>query len=233
MNSLKYGDRKSLGAQEPDSNGEARAPGPTPEELTSALGPTLLRVAWLAILLGLGMELLLILASSTGGDLGGRPLVADLVKNVSWSVFVCVGLAVGTAVAEARVPAMGFMGLLSAPLAFKISRVLHKSALQALVVSPLLLVVIKGLEYGCLGLGVGWVSQRRWGGALAHLGVGLLVGLAFGGSEIAYATGGTFQLSSADFLREAVDEILFPVGCSMVLFAATALGKRAASHGKA
>lgn len=241
INSLKYGDRKSLGAQEPDSNGEARAPGPTPEELTSALGPTLLRVAWLAILLGLGMELLLVLASSTGGGLGGRPLVADLVKNVSWSVFVCVGLAVGTAVAEARVPAMGFMGLLSAPLAFKISRVLHKSALQALVVSaggagdltPLLLVVIKGLEYGCLGLGVGWVSQRRWGGALAHLGVGLLVGLAFGGSEVAYATGGTFQLSSANFLREAVDEILFPVGCSMVLFAATALGKRAASHGKA
>jgi hypothetical protein len=242
MNSLKYDDRKSLGAQEPDSNGEARAPGTTPKELTPALGPTLLRVAWLAILLGLAMELLLVLASSLGGALGGLgPLVADLVRNVSWSVFVCVGLAVGTAVVEARVPAIGFMGLLSAPVAFKISRVLHKGTLQALAVSaggvgdlsPFLVVVIKGLEYGCLGLGVGWVSQRRWGGALAHLGVGLLVGLGFGGSEIAYAMGGTFQLSSADFLSEAVDEILFPVGCSMVLFAATALGKRAASRGEA
>jgi hypothetical protein len=148
---------------------------------------------------------------------------------------------VGTAVVEARVPVMGLLGLISAPLAFGISRVLHKGALQALAVSaggaddlsPLLVVAIKGLEYGCLGLGVGWVSQRRWGGALAHLGVGLLVGLGFGGSEIAYATGGIFQLPTADFLSEAVDEILFPVGCSMVLFAAKTLGKRAASHGGA
>jgi len=45
---------------------------------------------------------------------------ADLVKNVSWSVFVCVGLAVGTAVTQSRVPVMGFLGLISAPLAFGI-----------------------------------------------------------------------------------------------------------------
>jgi hypothetical protein len=229
-----------MGAQESYSNGQACAPGITPQAPTSALGTTLLRVAWLAILLGLVMELLLVLASSFGGVLGGLgPLVADLVKNVSWSVFVCVGLAVGTAAVEARAAVMCFLGLISAPLAFAISRALHKGALQALEInagggedlSPLLVVAIKGLEYGCLGLGVGWVSQRRWGGALAHLAVGLLVGLGFGGSEIAYATGGTFQLSTAAFLSDAVYEVLFPVGCSMVLFAATTLGKRAASHG--
>ena len=90
--------------------------------------------------------------------------------------------------------------------------------------------VIKGLEYGCLGLGIGWVSQRRWGGALAHLAVGLLVGLVFVGSEIAYATGGTFQLSAAELLSEGINEILFPVGCAMVLFSATTLGQRAARY---
>ena len=226
-------------AQESDSNGQARAPGPTPET-TSNLGSTLLRVAWLAILLGLAMEFLLVLASSFGGALGGLgPLAADLVKNVSWSIFVCVGLAVGTAAVEARVAVMCFLGLISAPLAFAISRALHKGALQALEInagggedlSPLVVVAIKGLEYGCLGLGVAWVSQRRWGGALAHLGVGLLVGLVFGGSDIAYATGGTFQESTADFLSDAVYEVLFPAGCAMVLFAATTLDKRAASHG--
>jgi hypothetical protein len=199
-----------------------------------------LRVAWLAILLGLAMEFLLVLASSFGGALGDLgPLVADLVKNVSWSVFVCVGLAVGTAVVQARVPVMGFLGLISAPIAFGISRAVHKAAVQALEIdtsgaedlSPLVVVAIKGLEYGCLGLAVGWVSQRPWGGALAHLGVGLLIGLVFGGSEIAYATGGTFQLSTANFLSAAVYEVLFPVGCAMVLFAATTLGKRVESHG--
>jgi hypothetical protein len=226
---------------ESDTNDQARPPGPAPEP-TSALGATLLRVAWLAILLGLVMELLLVLVSSIGGGLGGLgPFVAGLIKSVSWSVFVCVGLALGTAVVQARPAVMGFLGLLSAPLAFEISRVLHKAALNALEVygggsdglSPLLVAVIKGLEYGCLGVGIGWVSRRRWGGAMAHLAVGLLVGLGFGGIQIAYAAGGTLQLSSADFLSAAVNEVLFPAGCSIVLFGATTLGKRVAPQGAA
>jgi hypothetical protein len=55
-----------MGAQGSASNGQARAPATTPVELTPALGSTLLRVAWLAILLGLVMELLLVLALSSG-----------------------------------------------------------------------------------------------------------------------------------------------------------------------
>jgi hypothetical protein len=227
-----------MSEQESHSSNQARAPGPTPEP-TSDLGATLLRVAWLAILLGLVMELLLVLVSTFGGGLSGLgPFVADLTKSVSWSVFVCVGLALGTAVVDARGPVMGFLGLLSAPLAFEISRVLHKGVLNALEVaggggddlSPLLVALIRGLEYGCLGLGIGWVSRRRWGGAMAHLAVGLLVGLVFGSIEIAYATGGTYQLSGADFLGAAINEILFPAGCSMVLFGATTLGKRVAPN---
>jgi hypothetical protein len=80
------------------------------------LGPTLLRVAWLAILLGLAMEgLLLLLTGGFGEVLGLRSAVADLVKNVSWSVFVCAGLAVGTTLSKIRVPAMGLLGFLAAP----------------------------------------------------------------------------------------------------------------------
>jgi hypothetical protein len=192
-------------------------------------------VAWLAILLGLVMEaLLLVLGGALGDVLGLKPLVADLVRSVSWSVFVCVGLAVGTAVAKARMPLMGFLGLLSAPIAFEASRILHKGALEALAVSggggddlsPVLIAVIKGIEYGFLGLGIGWVSQRRWGGALAHMGVGLLVGLIFGGAEIALAAGATPPPPTADLLTESINEVLFPVGCSIVLFSATVLGKK-------
>jgi hypothetical protein len=225
-------------AQEPDqmTSAGAQAPEPAPD-----LGGTLLRVAWLAILLGLAMEALLLLLGGALGDvLGLRPLVADLVRSVSWSVFVCVGLAVGTAVAKARVPLMGFLGLLSAPLAFEVSRILHKGTLEALAVSgggggdlsPVLIAAIKGLEYGCLGLGIGWVSQRRWGGALAHMGVGLLVGLVFGGAEIALAAGATPPPPAADLLTEGINEVLFPVGCSLVLFSATVLGKKITTHGE-
>ena len=53
------------------------------------LGRTLLRVAWLAIALGLAMEALLLLLGSRFGEiLGVKSIVADLAKNLSWSVFV-------------------------------------------------------------------------------------------------------------------------------------------------
>lgn len=184
-------------------------------EYNGNLGATLLRVAWLAIALGIAMEaLLLLLGTGFGEALGLRSVAADLVRNVSWSVFVCAGLAIGTAVVKARVP---LMGLLSAPLAFEASRVIHKGALEALAVSggdvsPVLIAVIKGLEYGCLG--IGWVSQRRWGGALAHVAVGVV----FGATELALAAGASPAPPASELFVEGVND---------VLFSATALGKKA------
>ena len=214
-------------------------PDQTRQEPAPDFGSMLLRVAWLAILLGLGMEvLLLVLGGAVGDVLGVGPIVADFVRNITWSVFVCVGLAVGTAVARARVPLMGFLGLFSAPLAFEASRVFHKGTLEALAVSvpggeglsPVLIAVVKGLEYGCLGLLVGWVSQRPWGGAAAHAAAGLLVGLTFGSVEIALASTVAPLPPLADLLVEGINEVLFPVGCALVLFSANVLGKRAANR---
>jgi hypothetical protein len=225
-----------MSAQGLDQDNRDRASAP---EASSSLGATLLRAAWLAILLGLLMEvLLLVLGGALGEELGLRPLVADLVRSVSWSVFVCVGLAVGTAVAKARGPLMGFLGLFSAPLAFEVSRVLHKGTLEALAVSggadeglsPLLVALIKGLEYGCLGIGIGWVSQRRWGGAAAHVAVGLLVGLTFGGLELSFAMRATPPPPAADLFAGGLNDVLFPVGCALVLFSAGVLGKKAAGR---
>jgi hypothetical protein len=216
--------------QDSDQTNEVQAPD---------LGATLLRVAWLAVILGLVMELLLLVLGGAVGDaLGLKPFVADLVRNVTWSVFVCAGLAVGTAVVKARAPLMGFLGLVSGPLAFEASRVVHKGTLEALAItgggggdlSPVLVAVIKGIEYGCLGLGIGWVSQRRWGGAAAHVAVGLLVGLAFGSMELALVAGATPPPPTSDLFVEGVNEVLFPVGCSLVLFSAGVLGKKTADR---
>jgi hypothetical protein len=94
---------------------------------------TLLRAAWLAILLGVLMEALLLLFAAGFGIFPGlETIAADLVRQVSWSTFVCVGLAIGTAVSRARVPLMGVIGVLAAPLAFSISRSLHQGATKAL-----------------------------------------------------------------------------------------------------
>ncbi|MDQ4127140.1 MAG: hypothetical protein M3151_04190 [Actinomycetota bacterium] len=66
---------------------------------------------------------------------GLSPLVAELVGGVSWSFIVCIGLAVGTTIPKMRVPAMGILGFLAAPLAFEVSRVLHKGTLEAFAVT--------------------------------------------------------------------------------------------------
>jgi hypothetical protein len=216
---------------------EERADAPAQQSSAASpnLGLRLLRVAWLAIALGMAMEgLLLLLGAGLGRTLGLESIVADLVGNVSWSVFVCCGLAIGTAVAKARVPVMGFLGLLAAPAAFEVSRALHKGTLEAMattgggseVLSPILVGFIKALEYGCLGLAIAWVGQRPWGGAVAHITVGLLVGLVFGGTIVALTMGSTPPPPPADALTVGVNEVIFPIGCSLVLFSAGALGKR-------
>jgi hypothetical protein len=220
------------------TNGQAQSDNNTQvpsDGATAGLGTTLLRVAWLAILLGFMMEGVLLLLGAGLGDLFGLgPVVAGFVKNVSWSVFVCVGLAVGTAVSKARVQAMGLSGLLAAPLAFEVSRALHKGTLEALAASgggsdgasPVLIVVVKALEYAALGIAIGWVGKRPWGGATAHAAAGLAVGLAFGGTILALTMGASPQPPFADLVTQGVNEVLFPVGCSLVLFSAGALGKQ-------
>ena len=66
---------------------ETRNDAPTQEASAAAssnLGATLLRVAWLAILLGMVMEgTLLLLSAGFGNFLGLKSIVADLVGNVS------------------------------------------------------------------------------------------------------------------------------------------------------
>src|SRR3712207_211849 len=92
---------------------ETRTDAPAQEASAASpnLGVKLLWVAWLAIGLGFAMEgLLLLLGAGLDKSLEVGSIVADLIKNLSWSVFVCVGLAVGTAVAKARVPVMGLLG---------------------------------------------------------------------------------------------------------------------------
>ena len=212
---------------------------PTSPPAVANLGATLLRAAWLAILLGFVMEALLLLFAAGFGSLPGLKAVsADLVRQVSWSTIVCVGLALGTAASKVRAPLVGLIGLLAAPLAFTVSRGLHQGAVKTLEIvgagsdAPpvLLLAVLKGVEYACLGLAIFWVGNRPWGGMMVHIAVGLVVGILFGGTIVAltYWTAPE-PLATADLVSRGANEILFPVGCSLVLFAATAMGERAQS----
>jgi len=194
-----------------------------------------LNVGWLAVLLGLVMEVILVaLAAGFGTLKGANPILADLVQKVSWSVVVCVGLAVGTTAKKARGPRMGLAGLLAAPLAFMVARSLHKGAMQALEVastagpspSLALIALIKGLQYGSLGLTLDWVEKKPWGGLAAHLETGLAAGIVFGSLLLVLSIQAAPQTPPLPALvSRAANEFLFPVGCAFVIYVSKVMKK--------
>ncbi len=191
--------------------------------------PKILTVAWMAILLGFAVELiLLVVAAGMSGGLGKpAPFVADLIQKVSWSFLVCVGIGVGTAALRARPVVMGVLGLVAAPMAFTVAKALHKGATAALGLagvaggpSPLLVAAIKAVQYGLFGVLLGMIS-RRPGTSLGVYGlVGLGVGVVFGGVVTALiAQAGA---SGSALVTRALNELIFPLGCALVLYVADA-----------
>ena len=194
----------------------------------------LLRVAWLAILLGLLLQLALLLAAAGLGIFAGlRPLLAETARNVGWSVLVCTGVAVGRVAAEGRPPLMGIAGLLAAPLALTVANTIQKGIAAALNLpeaagtASVWVLVLKAAEYGCLAAALGWIGRWAWAGASAYGAAGLLAGILFGGAVlVVVAQSAPTPLSTAALLVKGVNELAFPVGCALTIFVAEILGKR-------
>ncbi|MDX2044174.1 MAG: hypothetical protein SF097_23400 [Acidobacteriota bacterium] len=217
-----------------------------PKADKASFSRTLLHVAWMAILLGLIVEtLILIVAASFGSVLAAKPFLADLTQKVSWSVIVCMGLALARGAtrlfaATAQTVLVGAAGLLTAPAAFAVARSLHEGVQEALFIkvfqggagSPVLLALIKGVEYGCLGALLMWIGKQVWGKALAHAGAGLVIGIVFGAVLIgAMAWGMASPMSVGTIISRALNEIINPVGCSLTLYSAEILGRSQVAAG--
>jgi hypothetical protein len=194
---------------------------------------TLLRVAWLAIVLGLLLQLaVLLVAAGFGTAVNPRPVLAETFRTVSWSLLVCVGVALGRVAAKGRVPLEGATGLLAAPLALTVANTVQKGVAEALNAAdtpagpaPLWVLALKAAEYACLGLALGWVGRRARGSALGHIAAGLVTGFVFGGAFLALVVqSATTSLSTPSLLVRGVNELLFPVGCALVVFIAEVLG---------
>ena len=193
---------------------------------------TLLRVAWLAILLGLLLQLaVLLVAAGFGTTTSPRPLLAETFKTVSWSLLVCVGVALGRVAAKGHLHLESVTGLLAAPLALTAANAVQKGVAEAVDAAgvpagpaPLWVLAIKATEYGCLGLALEWTGRRAWHSALGHMAVGLMTGVFFGGLFLAVVvqTART-SLSTPALLARGLNELLFPVGCALVVFIAEVL----------
>jgi hypothetical protein len=194
-------------------------------------GPTVLKVVWISIGLGIGMEVLLLLtAAAFGSAQSVKPFIAELTQKITWSFIVCVGLAIGRLASKAHVTLAGLVGLISAPLGFEVARAVHRGAAQALdltVAGPagivlVAIVLVKTIEYGLLGLAIAWSASRRRFGVPGHVGLGLLFGFVFGGASLALTSGGG-PVSPAVLAAWVINELLFPVGCALVLYATAVL----------
>lgn len=196
---------------------------------------TVFTVAWLAILLGFAVEALLLLAAAGFRTAAGpKPFVADLVQKVSWSFLVCVGLGFGNAISKARPAITGLFGLLSAPFAFTTARSLHKGAGAALGLaataggpSALVIALVKAVQYALLGYALAKIDKRKGSGLLTYTTAGFLAGILFGGVVLIYSFASTpGGIPAAGMVARGISEILFPVGCSAVLYVANVLGRK-------
>ena len=188
----------------------------------------LLRIAWASVLLGLVMEVLILIAALLLGSRPGvRAVLAETVQKVAWSTIVCLGLGIGTSAAKNAPPIAGVFGLVAGPIGFVVARALHHGVSQALGValggaahpSAAVLAVLKGLQYGGLGHGLAWIGKHTGGRVVAYVGTGLAVGLVFGGITLFLMS----PLATTALVVRGLNEVLFPVGCSLVVYSAKAL----------
>jgi hypothetical protein len=192
---------------------------------------TIFHIAWLAILLGLAMEgLLLLVATGFGPPPQFGAVLADLLQKVSWASIVCIGLGFGNALVPNRAALVGVAGMLAGPLAFGVARSLHKSAVAALGLtagggpSPFLIAALKGAQYGALGFLVARLGRRARPNPVAHAGVGLATGVVFGGMILgATVLAATDPIPANVLLARGINEVVFPAGCALVLWTASIL----------
>jgi len=205
-----------------------------PADSTSVTGvsltPVLLRVAWLSILLGLSIEILLLVVTSFfGKKLVFQVAMAETIQKISWSIVVCSALALARVFSAARPLVSGLAGLLSAPIGFIIAGAAQKGVAQALSVptssspspSAAVLALLKGLEYAWLGIILAWVGYRYGNTVRAFALSGLTAGVLFGSMVLFLFP----PMAIPVLASRAVNEVLFPVGCSIILFSAETFKK--------
>lgn len=195
-------------------------------------------IAWLSIVLGFAMQGIVLAGKLSVGD---RPelvqVVIDLAQGVTWSFFVCAGVGLGTTIAKAHKALGGLIGLIVAPIAMGIAKGSQKFMVSALgaadkpvILSLGTLGVLRAIEYGLLGWALAWLATRQETPLGRFVLAGAAVGLAFGGGITALtvhvANGRGIALTTPQIVGTSINEIVFPIGCSVVVYIALQVGRQ-------
>ena len=80
---------------------------------------------------------------------------------------------------------------------------------------------IKGIEYASLGFLIGWLGRRSWAAVRHHAAAGLAVAIPFGGLLLLAAGAASQDAVGPERIAAwTVNELLFPIGCALILFSA-------------
>jgi hypothetical protein len=209
---------------------------PVVAPLPIPLAGTLLRVAWMSIVLGLVVQAVVIAVQAAWP----ASAAAELLSKIAWSVFICTALAIASAASKAAPGLVGLMGLLAAPAAVATARTVQKTvaggmsgaavaapaAAGVVAVAPAPgaweLAIAKGIQYAIFG----WLICRaqKKGTLKSHLAVSVPIGVVFA-VYLAWrkaSTGVAAQVVAAQSLGDAAAMI----GCSIVLWAGVALAAK-------
>lgn len=199
----------------------------------------LFTACWLAIALGLALQILLLLAKAGAGtNVPGAQLFIDIAGGVTWSLIVCGGVAIGTVAARNLPQTMGALGLVFAPLAFAAAKGVQRGAAwingQPLEKYGALVVqtgVVKTIEYAALGYLLGRIIRTPASTVRNHALIGLAFGIVFGGAilglNMLHAESAT--LPTPRLLGVLINEMMFPIGCSLVIYYVAYLSDRASA----
>lgn len=195
--------------------------------IINKLGPALFRAAWLAVLLGISLQLILTVISVIGGkEPKTNTLIVETANKISWSLVTCVGLALGMLLARMNLSMVGFAGFLAASLSFTIARAVQMGLNEALSIAtpggpfPYTVALIKGAEYAILGIALGWIAKKKAGSVLVMIAAGLTIAVIFSNILMAVAVATAKQpIPSIDVVLRYLNEAIFPVGCTSVIIA--------------
>jgi len=155
----------------------------------------------------------------------------DLLLKLPFAMVLCFALWLAIVVGRTRPLVVGLVGFFVAPLA---SLAAHSIAIGAEsyavaakvthTLPPLFAAGVRGVEYASFGALIAWLHTRRWAHARHHACVGFCIGLIFGGSVLVM-TAATQALTPVLLIGWLVNQLLFPVGCALVLFHVTREGR--------
>lgn len=210
---------------------------PAPETPARQTAPSrtlqrILKAAWLAIIAGLVLQTLVLVAKlMADGPFPGMRLVVDVAGGVTWAVLVCAGVALGASAAKARSAMMGILGLMSAPAAFAATKGVQKGVAEVLglpadQITPLVYMIgaARTVEYAVLGIGLGWLLLKSDRGWKSYAALGLAVGVVFGGIILALTLARSSPPTPA-IAGIAVNEIVFPAMCAVIIYLVSLAGR--------